>query len=131
MMKKPCPSCPDQPGTRSIPKAFSHVINADRFTQATTPLIHDAGMQIAAGVLDPVIALLILRRRIGFVAEQLESCEVCRRDIQLGEEHDQMMINGKQTREEYRTGNRWRALVMFAKFEKNVLRACIKWVIGL
>jgi adenylate cyclase len=131
--KRPCDCGKNKGATppKSVLRAVRFATTADQFTQAVFPLIQDTGMQIATGVLDPVTALLVLRRRFGNVALEFEECKICKQDIEMAMEFDQFMINAKAARTEYLQRSRWRALVMFGKFQKNVLRACIKWVVGL
>jgi hypothetical protein len=106
-------------------------VEAQRFTMEMQPLINDAGFKISTGRMDPVTALLVLRRRIGYFAEQLESCSICRRDIKMAEEFDQFMIDAKQARTTYFQTSKLKAFKMFAKFEWNLLRACLKWTVGI
>ena len=106
-------------------------MQATRFSETTTPIIYEIGMQIATGVFDPVTALLVLRRRFGYVALEFEECNRCRPTIEMSMDFDQLMIDAKQTRDEYLTGNRWKALGMFLKFQWHIFRACLKWVLGL
>lgn len=126
--KQPCKPCEEKAGSSFIPKAFFQARSASAFASQMTSLVNDAGMQIASGSLDPVVALLVFRRRIGFIAEQFESCEICRRDIVMAEMFDQYMIDAKQARLSWIGSRRWQALKMYFKFQVNIVRGIFKWV---
>lgn len=126
--KKPCKPCSDKAAANPIPKAFFQARSASAFASQMTSLVNDAGMQIASGSLDPVVALLVFRRRIGFIAEQFESCKVCRQDIAMAEEFDQYMIDAKQARSTWVGKHRWQALKMYLRFQGNIVRGTWKWV---
>ena len=131
--KRPC-NCGKNKGAtppKAVLRAVRFATTADQFTQAVFPLIQDTGMQIATGVLDPVTALLVLRRRFGNTALEFEECKICKQDIEMAMELDQFMINAKAARIEYLQRSRWRAFKMFWRFEWNVARACLKWVFGI
>jgi hypothetical protein len=131
MIKKPCKPCHEtkkltQP--REVPRAIASVAQAQKIRESMTPILEQMGYFVAAGH-DPVIALLILRRRIGFLAEQFEGCPLCRKDIELGEEHDQYMIDAKQARMTWVRGRRREAARMYWKFQSSVLRGIWMWVV--
>ena len=126
--KKPCDPCKEKVGSSFIPKAFFQVRSATEFASQMTHLVNDTGYAIASGSLDPVVALLVFRRRIGFVAEQFESCKICRQDIVMAEEFDQYMIDAKQVRLSWIGKHRWEALKMYGKFQVNIIRGIFKWV---
>lgn len=86
-------------------------------------------MQIASGSLDPVVALLVFRRRIGCIAEQFESCDICRQDIIMAETFDQYMIDAKHARLSWVGKRRWQALKMYAKFQWSILHGAWFWAI--
>jgi hypothetical protein len=127
---KPCNCGKQKTGEQILsanPKAHRFVTSADKFTQATLPIVRDAGMQIATGVLDPVTGLLVLRRRFGNVALEFEDCSICRKDIEMAMEFDQLMIDAKAARTEYLQRSHWRGFQMFLNFQMNVARACLRW----
>jgi len=125
---KPCKGCDEKAKGIGIPRAFLNVAKANHFTEGMMQIVRESGFQIAAGTLDPVTALLVLRRRVGFIAEQFEGCVVCRRDIVMSEEFDQYMIDAKQARLTWVGKRRWQALVMYGKFQVNIVRGIFKWV---
>jgi len=126
--KKPCKHCDEKAEGARIPQAFLNVVKANRFTESVMQIVRESGFQIASGSLDPVTALLVLRRRVGFIAEQFEGCGVCRRDIVMSEEFDQYMIDAKQARLTWVGKRRWQALKMYARFQVNIVRGIFKWV---
>jgi hypothetical protein len=131
--KKPCKPCSEKSTiTYASPDMFndSKALRESPFYRALTPLLRDGARQVEGGV-DPVVAAIVLRRRIGFEAERWEKCGVCRRDIVMAEDFDQYMVNAKQTRLTWVQGQRLQAAKMYWAFQKSVLRGVLKWVLGI
>jgi hypothetical protein len=85
---------------------------------------------VLSGQMDPVIAGLVLRRNTGMFINRAEPCDICKRDLKMAVEFDQLMIDAKTARLTY-AASKWRAFKMFWRFQWNVLRAVLRWVIGI
>lgn len=84
------------------------------------------GLEI--GKLNPVEGFLLIRRDLAAIAEQFETCEICRRDIEMSREFDFYMLRAKAARSQWAGKQRWHALTTYARFQVNIIRGVLKWV---
>ena len=125
-MSKPCAGCKQPSNPQPIPR----VISVETFERPVLEVLKNVLDLLERNKLDSVTALLVLRRDIGVIAGQLDECWICAKDLQMSVQFDSLMIQAKTTRETYKH-SKWRAIKMFLAFEKNVLRAAIRWTLGI
>jgi hypothetical protein len=103
-------------------------LGASMFVNSITNAAAMYALGLETGKLDPVTGFLLMRRDLAGIAERLEKCSVCRRDLRMAAQFDIYMIQAKEARTRWVGKRKWAAFKMYARFQTNIIRGILLWV---